>query len=222
MTETTLNWDYIQLTNGRDAVLNNLITANLSSIHTKPQWTAFCNVQGKVITTAWIWREDNAWMVACHHSIQPMLIDHIQRYALRHAFTTNIHHGFVHPTLSTLKAMIEANHPIIEAHTSEKFLPQMLKVDDCDDGKGAIDWQKGCYLGQEIIMRTQQLGRVKRILKIARIATTPKATTLHDQNNQLCGHIINHTTDTPCILNCVINQGITVAYCDGVPIELIS
>lgn len=216
-----LNWDYIRLSNGRDAVLNNLITANLSAIHTKPQWTAFCNVQGKVITTAWIWHEDDAWMVACHHSLQTQLIAHIQRYALRNQFTTTILHDFVHPTLNTMKAMIKANHPLIEAHTSGLFLPQMLKLDCCDDGEGAIDWQKGCYLGQEIIMRTQQLGTIKRILKIAQMDTSPQATVLHDQHNQLCGYVINHTNDTPCTLNCVISQGVNVAFCDGVSIRLI-
>ena len=46
------------------------------------------------------------------------------------------------------------------AATSETFLPQMLDYDQL----GAVSFTKGCYLGQEIVARTQHLGRPKRHL----------------------------------------------------------
>lgn len=46
------------------------------------------------------------------------------------------------------------------AATSEAFLPQMLDYDRL----GAVSFTKGCYLGQEIVARTQHLGRPKRHL----------------------------------------------------------
>jgi hypothetical protein len=46
------------------------------------------------------------------------------------------------------------------APTSETFLPQMLDYDQL----GAVSFTKGCYLGQEIVARTQHLGRPKRHL----------------------------------------------------------
>ncbi len=46
------------------------------------------------------------------------------------------------------------------AATSETFLPQMLDYDQF----GAVNFTKGCYLGQEIVARTQHLGRPKRHL----------------------------------------------------------
>ncbi|MCY4221671.1 MAG: hypothetical protein OXD35_08490 [Thiotrichales bacterium] len=41
---------------------------------------------------------------------------------------------------------------------SDAFLPQMLNLDRF----GGVSFEKGCYVGQEIVARAQHLGRVKR------------------------------------------------------------
>jgi len=51
-----------------------------------------------------------------------------------------------------------AGLPTIVAATSEAFIPQMLNLDLLD----GISFTKGCYVGQEIVARTQNLGRIKR------------------------------------------------------------
>lgn len=48
--------------------------------------------------------------------------------------------------------------PQVRASTSGQFVPQMLNLDLLD----AISFRKGCYTGQEIVARTQHLGRIKR------------------------------------------------------------
>ncbi len=50
--------------------------------------------------------------------------------------------------------------PQVYAATAELFVAQMLNLDLL----GAISFSKGCYTGQEIIARTQHLGRIKRRL----------------------------------------------------------
>lgn len=50
--------------------------------------------------------------------------------------------------------------PQVAATSSEAFVPQMLNLDLLD----AISFTKGCYTGQEIVARTQHLGRIKRRL----------------------------------------------------------
>jgi tRNA-modifying protein YgfZ len=57
-------------------------------------------------------------------------------------------------------ADIRAGLPQIYAATSEAFVAQMLNLDLLD----GISFTKGCYTGQEIIARTQHLGRIKRRL----------------------------------------------------------
>lgn len=55
-------------------------------------------------------------------------------------------------------ADIRAGIPCIASGTSEAFVPQMVNLDLLD----AISFEKGCYVGQEIVARTQNLGRIKR------------------------------------------------------------
>ena len=57
-------------------------------------------------------------------------------------------------------ADIRAGLPQIYLATREAFVAQMLNLDRLD----AISFSKGCYTGQEIIARTQHLGRIKRRL----------------------------------------------------------
>jgi folate-binding protein YgfZ len=53
---------------------------------------------------------------------------------------------------------IRAGIPEIQQTTSEAFVPQMLNLDLL----GGVSFVKGCYVGQEIVARTQNLGRIKR------------------------------------------------------------
>ena len=62
-------------------------------------------------------------------------------------------------------ADIRAGMPQVYAATSEQFVAQMLNLDLLD----AISFSKGCYTGQEIIARTQHLGRIKRRLSRLRL-----------------------------------------------------
>lgn len=48
--------------------------------------------------------------------------------------------------------------PVIEAATAEQFVPQMLNYELL----GGVDFQKGCYPGQEVVARSQYRGTVKR------------------------------------------------------------
>ena len=66
-------------------------------------------------------------------------------------------------------ADIRAGLPQIYAATSEAFVAQMLNLDLLD----GISFTKGCYTGQEIIARTQHLGRIKRRLYRLQLPSGP-------------------------------------------------
>ena len=67
-------------------------------------------------------------------------------------------------------ADIAAGLPQVVAATSQAFVPQMLNLDLLD----AISFGKGCYTGQEIVARTQHLGRIKRRTLRYRLAPGPE------------------------------------------------
>jgi folate-binding protein YgfZ len=64
---------------------------------------------------------------------------------------------------------IAAGEPQVYARTAEEFVAQMLNL----DALGAIDFDKGCYTGQEVIARAHYRGRVKR--RMQRFVSTAPA-----------------------------------------------
>jgi len=73
--------------------------------------------------------------------------------------------GVAEQELAWRLADIRAGMPQVYGATSEQFVAQMLNLDLLD----AISFTKGCYTGQEIIARTQHLGRIKRRLSRLRL-----------------------------------------------------
>ncbi len=57
-------------------------------------------------------------------------------------------------------ACVAARLALVSGPVSEAFLPQMLGLVEA----GAVDFGKGCYLGQEVVARAQHRGAVKRQL----------------------------------------------------------
>ncbi len=55
-------------------------------------------------------------------------------------------------------ADIRAGVARVSATMSDAFLPQMLNLERF----GGVNFDKGCYVGQEIVARAQHLGRIKR------------------------------------------------------------
>lgn len=55
---------------------------------------------------------------------------------------------------------VQAAYPLVTLATKEEFVPQMADFEKM----GGVSFHKGCYPGQEIVARTQYLGKVKRHL----------------------------------------------------------
>jgi tRNA-modifying protein YgfZ len=62
---------------------------------------------------------------------------------------------------------IHAGLPTVMARTQEQFVPQMANLELI----GGVSFKKGCYTGQEIVARSQYLGKVKRRMFLAHIAS---------------------------------------------------
>jgi tRNA-modifying protein YgfZ len=60
---------------------------------------------------------------------------------------------------------LNAGIPMIVAATQELFVPQMVNL----EAIGGVSFQKGCYPGQEIVARSQYLGKLKRRMYLAHV-----------------------------------------------------
>ena len=87
---------------------------------------------------------------------------------------------------------IAAGQPRVVAATQEAFVPQMLNMEL--PAVAGVSFSKGCYPGQEIVARTQYLGKVKRRTFRARLASAVAPGThvyAPETGEQHCGAIVS-------------------------------
>lgn len=79
--------------------------------------------------------------------------------------------------------------PLITAATQEEFVPQMVNFEVL----GGVSFKKGCYPGQEIVARTQYLGKLKKRMFRARLPRAARAGEPlygEDLADQACGSVL--------------------------------
>jgi len=85
---------------------------------------------------------------------------------------------------------LNAGIPMIVAATQEQFVPQMVNFEVI----GGVSFQKGCYPGQEIVARSQYLGKLKRRMFLAHVeAEAAPGDSLYsaDIEGQATGTVVN-------------------------------
>ena len=86
---------------------------------------------------------------------------------------------------------IHAGVPQISKATQEQFVPQMVNFELL----GGVNFKKGCYPGQEIVARSQYLGKLKRRTTLVTIADPLAAAGMEvfatADPEQPCGMIVN-------------------------------
>jgi len=85
---------------------------------------------------------------------------------------------------------IYAGVPSITKATQEQFVPQMINFELI----GGVNFKKGCYPGQEIVARSQYLGKLKRRSVLALVAGEAQAGAevfSSEDPGQPCGMVVN-------------------------------
>lgn len=88
-------------------------------------------------------------------------------------------------------ADIQAGMPQVTQPTQEQFVPQMINFELI----GGVNFKKGCYPGQEIVARSQYLGKLKRRMLPASLdsaAVAPGMEVFSSADpDQPCGMVVN-------------------------------
>lgn len=103
------------------------------------------------------------------------------------------------PVLQALRALpsaawwwseVDAAVPTVFATTQEKFVPQMINFEVL----GGVNFRKGCYPGQEIVARSQYLGKLKRRMQRAHadsdMPPPPGADVFHAAQAEAVGTVV--------------------------------
>lgn len=101
-------------------------------------------------------------------------------------------------------ADIDSGVPNITIATQEKFVPQMINFELI----GGVNFKKGCYPGQEIVARSQYLGKLKRRMMHASVEAThaEPGTEIFsvDDPEQPCGMVVNAERTTVTEVDCLV------------------
>lgn len=151
---------------------------------------ALCNLKGRVVANGWVYRAADAICWIVHQTLAARAVEVLTPYARFSRCSVTVDDSPVVVTAAAglgplvegwyladpgdlsgaadlpaadaelMRALIAAPYAWVSAATSDMFLPQMLGLEQA----GAIDFHKGCYLGQEVVARAQFRGAVKRKL----------------------------------------------------------
>jgi tRNA-modifying protein YgfZ len=84
---------------------------------------------------------------------------------------------------------VRAGVPTIVEATRERFVPQSVNLELV----GALSFTKGCYPGQEIVARSQYLGKLKRrtfVAHVAGVEPAPGSDVLSTGGGEPCGEVV--------------------------------
>ena len=124
--------------------------------------SAVCNVQGRVISLFMIRKYAEDFQIIVDSSLSVKLLNHLKKYAVFFKTEMNIisqlSKGLVVISDEEWeKDCIKKGRAEINDHLSEKFTPHELNYHKNE----IINFQKGCFTGQEVIARMQYRGKLK-------------------------------------------------------------
>ncbi len=110
-------------------------------------------------------------------------------------------------------SQIRAGIPLVTQATQEQFVPQMINFELI----GGVNFKKGCYPGQEIVARSQYLGKLKRRMLLATVADAQVRPGMEvfsaADPEQPCGMIVNAEASGTNQVDCLVE--VKIAAADG-------
>lgn len=175
---------------------------NLENLNSKIL-SAYCNQKGRVIAVFYLLKSDDGnYHILTLGNTADCFIKKIKKYAIFSKINFEVLNIEQHLEIfnkyeisNQLSYFIEHKIPLINVDKTEEFLPDNLNL----IGLGAVNFKKGCFLGQEIIARVFYKGKTKK--KLYKVfsknnLTNSCTTQLVADNQEVAGHLIiayNHS-----------------------------
>lgn len=178
------------------AILQRIMTQNIKAC-TSPLLSAICNASGKVIAIFWAHSDHDALNIYIDQSQAALLLKALRYYDPFRELQFHLSNGTIYASKDFSFSetpyneggnwalfLIQQSIVNITEDLTEKFTPHMLGLDKHQ----AICFRKGCFVGYEIIARTQFKGKTKRTIHYYHSASAPEDT------KQILNHLkVNQT-----------------------------
>ncbi|MFZ6817787.1 YgfZ/GcvT domain-containing protein [Undibacterium sp. Ji22W] len=139
---------------------------------------------------------DNGTLIRLHDAFDMARYQWIVEPGKFAAVSANIHASLLKIDAGIWRlGNIHAGLPQVVEKSKEQFVPQMINFELI----GGVNFRKGCYPGQEIVARSQYLGKLKRRMAIATVKAelVDVAMEVYSDNDpiQPCGMIVSTERD---------------------------
>jgi tRNA-modifying protein YgfZ len=153
----------------------------------------YCTAKGRLLATFLLLREGESYVLLMARDIAEDIRRRLQMFVLRAKVDISVEDP--PPTVFGEKIpgalqSIQQGIAWITAATQEAFVPQMINLEKI----GGVSFKKGCYPGQEIVARTQYLGKASRRMHRVRCAAAIGAGDAvygEAMGDQACGMVVN-------------------------------
>lgn len=119
----------------------------------------YCNPQGRLLACLRLSRQSDHYLLRLPRELTAPILQRLRLFVLRskvNLYDASDEQDRIGPDRQLTE--IRVGLPEIYPATQNTFIPQMVNLDLI----GGVAFDKGCYVGQEIIARTHYLGRLKR------------------------------------------------------------
>ncbi|MFG5407736.1 folate-binding protein [Piscinibacter sakaiensis] len=204
------HWALLQA-RGADAAsfLHGQLTQDMLSLGDALRLAGYCSAKGRLLASFLAWQAGpEEILLACDAGVAPTVARRLAMFVLRArcriveagaglACTGLL--GDVAEAAATAPAAaladwqrleVRSGLARIEPATADLFVPQMLNYELV----GGVDFQKGCYPGQEVVARSQYRGTIKRRTLLFRLPAqaAPAQEVFHDGDpGQPAGQVVN-------------------------------
>lgn len=192
---------------GPDATtfLQGQLTCDVTKVAEKPSFGAYCDNKGRMLANFWIEKITAGYQIILPEAMIDSVMPELKKYGAFSKVEMSSQ-PFDAPDIETDKRhYIDKGIAFIYPQTSLSFTPQMIDWEK----HGGVSFEKGCYLGQEVVARTQHLGKLKRHLRrfsAENTATVNPGDTLVNSKNETIGILCDSILDDNTIIGLAVLQ----------------
>ncbi len=202
--------------------LQGQLTCDVTKVTRTPCFGAYCDAKGRMLANFWIAKVDASYQICLPDSMLETVLATLKKYAV--FSKVQLAECELDPTIFDSKHnpldYIHEGIAFVVPQTSLLFTPQMINW----ERHGGVSFDKGCYLGQEVVARTQHLGKLKRHLhqftSASNVLPCPGEKLVNSQN-EAKGVVCDAALEEDRISGLAVIQDEALAdrlLCDGVEI----
>lgn len=182
---------------GADAetFLQGQLTQDVRRAADAPIPAGYCSPKGRLLAVMDLRRAGEAFLLELHRSVLDATLKRLRMFVLRSKVTLDQVDAapFDGDESAWRLARIRAGLPVVYPETADRFVPQMVNLDQL----GGIGFDKGCYTGQEVVARLHYLGNLKRrMFRLRSVAAVAPGADVHDgEHPQAVGEVVDCARD---------------------------